>query len=179
MKSSNNHEKDATSTRRRRWNSGSDVPNDAIGGKNAPPGPRDLAEKMGQNCYGYPPSDSDDNNGGGSAKAMNRIDRSSDTAIDSGKVDRFKGERRFGASRLAALRLPQAGGDDGDCTITNDDQKKSGALNNNVSLPTPMGWNHPSKMNPPSSVRASESSSSVHRRFEDEWLHSILCSSSS
>ena len=153
MKSSN--QKDATSTRRRRWNSGSDVPNDAIGGKkNAPPGPRDLAEKMDQNCCGYPPSDTDDdNNGGGSAKAMNRIDRSTDTTIDSGNVDRFNGERRFGASRLAALCLPSVGGDAGDCTTTNDDQKKSGALNNYMSLPTPMGWNHPSKKNPPSSVR--------------------------
>lgn len=163
MKKSN-HEKDATSSRRRRWNGGSDSPNDAVGGKNAPPGPRDLAAKtkMGQNYYGYPPSDSDDHNGGNSAAMMNRIDRSSTAAIDSVGLDRSsKGERRFGASRLAALRLPpgEAGGDEGVST-TNDDlrnnigkKKKSGSLADNVSLPTPTGWAHPSKNNPPSSVR--------------------------
>lgn len=156
-KSSKDHEKDATSTRRRRWNNGSDAPNDAVGGKNAPPGPRDLAEKtkMGQNCHGYPPSDSDDD------VMMNRVDRSSAATIDGGKVDRSKGERRFGASRLAALRLPpvEAGDDEEDCT-TNDDlrnndgkKKRLGASDNDASLPTPMGWAHLTKKNPPSSVR--------------------------
>ena len=149
--SNDGRNEDGVSSKRRRWNGGNDVqPSRRFGGGG---GGRDLAEKTGMGhrrdedsgwCYGYPPMDSDDEDG----FIADRIDAFT-SDIDTGGVrvggDRRGEGRRFGSRSSRLFEAEKAGKLSANDNLRDGEERRTGALTTADALPTPRGWTRPSK----------------------------------
>jgi hypothetical protein len=143
--------KDGLSSKRRHWNGGNNLQLPRHLGRDS--GGRDLAEKTGMGnrrdedsvwCYGYSPSDSDDEKG----SIADRIDKFT-SAIDasSARVGRARREegRRFGGSRSSRPFEAEKAGRLGANDNLQGEERRTVASTTVDALPTPRGWIRSSK----------------------------------